>query len=319
MPDRGGGRVTTSGSMLYEGGVDYFRSQFCKPLLLADFVPTTDAPFRMTAKLGIVDDEYRSLRLQCTPGILRRRNGSRSAPPHCLIITAESNCALLIREQSIRLRPGTAVIIDGSCEFDLILERDSEQRCLVDWLHIAQSTSTLFPQIEASAMVNSEAITTYIRFHNDLTINGHGPDLAGVSQPPSFDHLIQIIREYLLRTALPMQHDSDSQFYEQIKLYINEQLRSQELSPHFIAQHFDISVRKLYALFERMGISLRETITGLRLEAARRDLESGTKKVATILLEHGFGNPSTFYRLYKKHFGQAPRSGRAKAAKGSER
>lgn len=307
-----GQRVTTSGSMLYEGGVDYFRSQFCQPLLHADFVPTTDVPFRVTAKLGIVED-HRSLRLFCTPGILRRRS-RLGIPAHCLVIATGNSCALLIKDQTVRLKPGAAVVIDGSCDFDLILEKDSGRSCLLDWLHITQDAEALFPGLDALAVINSEAITTYIRFHNELMTTDQGAELTSIPEVPSFNHLVEIIRAYLLGMAPSRPHDRDRLLYEQIKMHIAENLGSQVLSSDSIARHFEISPRKLYGLFERMGASLRETIITMRLEAAHRELELGTKKVTTVLLDYGFSNASTFYRLYKKHFGGPPRSRREKEA-----
>jgi AraC-like DNA-binding protein len=314
-----GQRVTTSGSMLYEGGVDYFRSQFCQPLLHADFVPTTDVPFRVTAKLGIVED-HRSLRLYCTPGILRRRGALGSpAPAHCLVIATGNSCALLIKDQTVRLKPGAAVVLDGSCDFDLVLEKESGRSCLLDWLHITQGAEALFPGLEALAVINSEAITTYIRFHNELMTSDQGAELTAIPEVPSFNHLVEIIRAYLLGMAPSRTHDRDRLLHDQIKMHITENLSSRELSPESIARHFEISPRKLYGLFERLGASLRETIITLRLEAAHRDLEQGRKKVATILLDYGFGNASTFYRLYKKHFGRPPRSGRDTAVAAGKR
>lgn len=307
-----GQRVTTSGSMLYEGGVDYFRSQFCQPLLHADFVPTTNVPFRVTAKLGIVED-HRSLRLFCTPGILRRRSGP-GIPTHCLVIATGNSCALLIKDQTVRLKPGAAVVIDGGCDFDLVLEKDSGRSCLLDWLHVTQDAEVLFPGLGALAVINSEAITTYIRFHNELMTTDQGAELTSIPEVPSFNHLVEIIRAYLLGMAPSKPHERDRLLYEQIKMHIAENLGSRVLSSESIARHFEISPRKLYGLFERMGVSLRETIITMRLEAAHRELELGTKKVTTILLDYGFSNASTFYRLYKKHFGGPPRSGRGREA-----
>jgi len=314
-----GQRVATSGSILYEGGVDYFRSQFCRPLLHSDFVPTGDVPFKVTAKLGIVDD-HRSLRLACTPGILRRRSGSGIPPtPHCLVITASSSCVLLIKDQSVRLKPGTAIVLDGGCEFDLVLEKDAGRPCLVDWLHIARDAATLFPRFETLAVISSEAIATYIRFHNELMTNGQDSELAAIPEVPSFDHLVEIIRAYLLGMVPAQYPDKDRRLFERIKAHIVDNLTSRDLSADTIARHFEISPRKLYTLFERMGASLRETIITLRLEAAHRDLEPGTKKVATVLLDYGFSNASTFYRLYKKHYGQPPRARHGRAAKAGGR
>jgi AraC-like DNA-binding protein len=312
-----GQRVTTSGSMLYEGGVDYFRSQFCQPLLHADFVPTTDVPFRVTARLGIVED-HRSLRLYCTPGILRRRGGlGLPASAHSLVIATGNSCALLIKDQTVRLKPGAAVVLDGSCDFDLVLEKDAGRSCLLDWLHITQGAAAVFPGLEAVAVINSEAITTYIRFHNELMTSDQGTELTSIPEVPSFKHLVEIIRAYLLGMAPSRPHHKDRLLHEQIRLHITENLSSQELSPESIARHFEISPRKLYGLFERMGVSLRETINTMRLEAAHRDLEQGTKKVSTILPDYGFSNASTFYRLYKKHFGRPPRSRHGKVARGN--
>ncbi len=70
-----------------------------------------------------------------------------AAPPpaHCLVIATGNSCALLIKDQTVRLKPGAAVVLDGSCDFDLVLEKESGRSCLLDWLHITQGAEALFP------------------------------------------------------------------------------------------------------------------------------------------------------------------------------
>lgn len=306
-------RITTTGSMLYEGGVDDFGSQFCQPVLNADFEPAAGVPFRVAAKLGIAGD-HRSVRLTCTPGILRKRSGrDNRAATHRLVITAGNSCMLAIKDQTIRLEPGVAVILDGSCDFDLVLERDSEP-CLLDWLHIVRGATGVLPSSEAFALINSRTIAAYIRFHIELMINGQRTELTSIAEVPSFDNLMDLIRTHLLEAAPPRAHHQDTFLYKQVKAHIAENLSSQNLSPTSIAQHFKISPRKLYGVFARMGASLRESIITMRLEAAHRELELGKKKVTTVLLNCGFSDASTFYRHYKKHFGRPPRSGRRRPA-----
>ena len=54
------------------------------------------------------------------------------------------------------------------------------------------------------------------------------------------------------------------------------------------------------------GVTIKGLITQLRLEAAKKLLQSGTMSAGEVGYAVGFAYPQTFYRAYKRQFGEAP-------------
>ncbi len=67
-----------------------------------------------------------------------------------------------------------------------------------------------------------------------------------------------------------------------------------------------ISKSHLHHLFtEQLGVGPKKYIAAKRLEKARRALSAG-EKATDIYAEFGYGDYSSFFRAYKKHFGYSP-------------
>ncbi len=91
--------------------------------------------------------------------------------------------------------------------------------------------------------------------------------------------------------------------------YIEAHLCEPKLSPHQVAQAQAITTRHLNTLFSRKATSTAKWIRLRRLERCRADLQSNqqqTTSIATIALNNGFSELSTFNRAFKKQFGVAP-------------
>ncbi len=125
----------------------------------------------------------------------------------------------------------------------------------------------------------------------------------------------------LLRAVLTSQHgDSGSAkapleatLSLRVTRYIREHLADRDLSAARIAAAHDISVRHLYAVLSRSGISLGDWIRTRRLAECRRELAGQNGRLRTIAAigrSWGFADATHFSKVFKQTYGISPRAWR---------
>ncbi|MEU9745632.1 helix-turn-helix domain-containing protein [Streptomyces niveus] len=98
-----------------------------------------------------------------------------------------------------------------------------------------------------------------------------------------------------------------------ITQYIREHLADRDLSAARIAAAHGISVRQLYVVLSRSGISLGDWIRTRRLAECRRELAGPNgrlRTVAAIARSWGFVDATHFSRVFKQAYGMSPRDWR---------
>ncbi|MFI8371060.1 helix-turn-helix domain-containing protein [Streptomyces sp. NPDC085466] len=120
----------------------------------------------------------------------------------------------------------------------------------------------------------------------------------------------------VVRAHLPRLHaDADVlSVLPRVLAYIRARLQDPGLSAERIASAHQISVRTLYGLCTKAGMSLEQWITERRLEGARAALVSPAMRSHTIeRIAHawGFSTPSHFSRRFRAAYGVTPRQWRA--------
>lgn len=98
-----------------------------------------------------------------------------------------------------------------------------------------------------------------------------------------------------------------------IMRYIRANLRDRELSATRIAAVHGISVRHLYMLLARSGVTLGDWIRSHRLEECRRELATSNAQYRTIAaIGHswGFVDATHFSKVFKQAYGLSPRAWR---------
>lgn len=95
--------------------------------------------------------------------------------------------------------------------------------------------------------------------------------------------------------------------------YVRTHLGDAALSPSTIAAAQHISVRQLYTVMSRAGISLADWIRTERLERCRRDLARPGlqhRTVAAVAAVWGFADATHFARVFRDAYGLSPREWR---------
>lgn len=102
-------------------------------------------------------------------------------------------------------------------------------------------------------------------------------------------------------------HDCRSELLHAIITYINEHLE-EDLNPDHIASAFYISRSQLDRIFKQnLGFTLWKYVTFKRLIRARHLLHAGVAN-NEVARQCGFGDYSTFYKVYTKIFNTPPRA-----------
>jgi AraC-like DNA-binding protein len=98
--------------------------------------------------------------------------------------------------------------------------------------------------------------------------------------------------------------------------YTRAHLADPKLTVAQVAAAHNMSVRQLYVVLGRDGVSLGEWVRETRLEACRAQLgraDMQHRTVAAIGRRNGFANPSSFARLFRHRYGMTPGEWRAVA------
>jgi AraC-like DNA-binding protein len=104
---------------------------------------------------------------------------------------------------------------------------------------------------------------------------------------------------------------------DRISLFIEANLWNPDLTADLIATAHNISVRYLHKLWSTQPVSLAETIMGLRLGAAQRQLaHDPSAGIALVAHQCGFVDASHFSRRFRAAFGVSPRDWRHMTTQG---
>lgn len=95
--------------------------------------------------------------------------------------------------------------------------------------------------------------------------------------------------------------------------YLRSHLADNDLSPGRVAAAHNISVRHLYTVLSRSGVTFGDWIRTQRLEACRRELshsQARTRTIASIARQWGFADAAHFSRVFREVYGITPREWR---------
>ena len=105
-------------------------------------------------------------------------------------------------------------------------------------------------------------------------------------------------------------HSGTNTHIDRIVAYIAEHLE-EPLDANILARHFSFSRSYVQNLFsQNMQIGLKKYIMQKKIYAAHRDLLNGLSP-STVCEKYGFGDYSSFYRLYRKTFAATPKNSKA--------
>lgn len=252
------------------------------------------------------------------------RQGTGSADDHqiCFLIFQRSGRQCIRQENnSLELIEGDLALVDSTNALEIQphglienisihLPRDVVERKL--------GKQSFFAKLSRTS-VSTQMIRTMIDFIDN------SPVCKGIKHVPDDGDALQTALLALLPTALidRQQIDVNNTELEQSDLYgfalrlIDEQLHEAFLSPTYLAQQMNLSLRRLYRLFEEQGETVSRYIQRQRLVKVAEDLsrpEMNHESITRIAFKWGFSDVAHFSRAFKRYFERGPRSYRARAS-----
>jgi AraC-like DNA-binding protein len=137
-----------------------------------------------------------------------------------------------------------------------------------------------------------------------------GADLIG---RPSTE-LVRALMATHLDTSAIVKESLETTLSLRIMEYVRAHLSESTLTVAQIAEAHHLSVRHLYNVLGRDGISPGEWIRDARLEECRAELarpSAVSRTIAAIARQWGFADPSSFARLFRDRYGLSPQEWRA--------
>jgi len=127
----------------------------------------------------------------------------------------------------------------------------------------------------------------------------------------NMEHLEQMVH-VLFRKIQDKQNRNQSSKAAQVLAYITEQYRDSELCITSVAEYFNVSERTIHTMVRSAsGMTFNEYLQSLRMKKAADLLMQGKMRIGEIAERCGYQAESTFYRVFKKHYGITPNQYRA--------
>ncbi|MFI6079689.1 helix-turn-helix domain-containing protein [Streptomyces sp. NPDC051217] len=250
--------------------------------------------------------------------IRRTQNASQDNVEQTVVLTMQlsGTCVVRQNEREAVVRPGEFVIHDNSQPFVLSGTQAVEQITVSVPRNVLALPSSVLRAASARTIDPShptaEVAATYFRqlVHSTGPDHNREPDLLGPSCIELIRALIATTQDQRSDVAAEPPHRT---LQQHVMTYLRAHLGDSDLSASRVAAEHHISVRQLYLVLSRAGISLGDWIRTQRLEESRRELVSPRGRHATIesvARRWGFASASHFSRAFKKTYGMSPRQWR---------
>jgi len=118
---------------------------------------------------------------------------------------------------------------------------------------------------------------------------------------------LELLANTLFDRLHARQETSDRNALEPVIAYIEEHFRNPDLSAALVSTHFSLPLKAVYAaLRKKTDLNFNDYVMELRMKEAARLLCTTQKSAEEIGAQCGYPAQSTFYRVFKKYYGESP-------------
>ncbi|WP_344975422.1 helix-turn-helix domain-containing protein [Salinactinospora qingdaonensis] len=289
------------------------------PLEVDHKVPPQDIQVR----LALSDLGSTGLCSARSSGLIGRRTSKQArddTPPTLVLALQRSGTGMVLQSgREAVLRPGEFALCDTTLPYTLAFQQGMNTHFYFIPLSEVALPHDALRRICAVSM--GERTPMEGLASNHLTRVAEAPELRTGSYAeqlaqPSVELVRALLATHVDHLGLarePLHESMTGRIVE----YMRQHLAEPDLSATRIARAHNISVRYLYVLLERSGISLGDWIRARRLEECRKALAKPTSRavtIASIARRWGFTDPAHFSRAFRETYGVTPREWRATRA-----
>jgi AraC-like DNA-binding protein len=238
------------------------------------------------------------------------------APSLFLGLQVSGSCVVVQGGRQAVLGPGDLALCTTTTPYTLVNDKGIHQqhifRILLNDLALpAEAISEVTAIRLGPERPVADLAATYFR-RLATTVNALPAECTEALAQPSIELVRALITTQLTDPRMarePLAHTLELRVME----YVRAHLPEPDLSAARIAAQHHISVRHLYTVLARSGISLGDWVRAHRLEECRKDLakpDARSRTIAFVAQRWGFSDPTNFGRAFKTAYGLSPRDWR---------
>jgi AraC-like DNA-binding protein len=305
-------RTFTTDALPERQRLSVWREEFGRAIVRTDIEPLTDEPVQAEATLGELL-EFRWLNFQGSPMRFHRTRSMAAIGDDYigLIINRDHGSPLSHRNRDLTLNYGDACavltfepgMIGSRGHLSLLFPRASLTSRLKK---IADLTANRIP-------ADADALRLLIAYLNALPVAR-----PARLQRTAVDHICDLTALVICPDHPTDENSLSATAAARLELalaYLDKHFDFPGLTISTVAADQNISPRYLQRLVETTGSTFSERLSDLRMQRALTlltDARHQRKRIADIALRSGFPDASYFNRIFRKRFGETPRSVRAR-------
>ena len=220
------------------------------------------------------------------------------------VFQLDGKCSLEVDGCAAELCRGDMVVIDASSPFSasygatsrmisvILPRRQVEQR----FCHARVRCGEVIPARSPSVRLASQLIQ-YTARQSDMDVR---------DGEAALEALLALLRPVIEAREEP---DGYERLFRKAVVFIDAHIREGDLCPELVGRQIGISVRGLYRLFTRRGLTVAQYIKCRRLDLCAEVLRGApaAQSLSVLSGEWGFSDPSHFSTAFKARFGVSPR------------
>ena len=310
-PDHSVRRFTTE-ALPERQKLPVWREEFGRTLVRTDIEPLTDEPVQAEATLGELL-EFRWLNFQGSAMRFHRTRSMAASGDNSigLIINRDNGSSLSHRNRDLTLNYGDACavltfepgMIGSRGHLNLLLPRAS----------LASRLKNIADLTANRIAADTDSLRLLIAYLNAL------PEARSARlQRAAVDHILDLTALVICPDHPADENSLSATVAARLELalaYLDKHFDFPGLTISTVAADQNISPRYLQRLIETTGSTFSERLSELRLQRALTlltDARQTRKRIGEIALRSGFSDVSYFNRIFRKRFGETPRSVRAR-------
>lgn len=219
------------------------------------------------------------------------------------VFQLDGKCGLDLNGCAAELGPGYMVVIDASSPFSATYKATSRMISVI--LPRSQVEQQLrHAQVRCGEVVSERSPS--VRLASQLMqFTARQSDMNARDGEAALEALLALLGPVM---APREELDSYESLFQQAVAFIDAHIREGDLCPELIGRQIGISVRGLYRVFTRRGLTVAQYIKCRRLDLCAEVLRRAPVGQSLSLLsgEWGFSDPSSFSHAFKARFGISP-------------
>jgi AraC-like DNA-binding protein len=313
-PNRTGTEATIPPSAVFET----WRDSFARKVMKIDVNTAVPADFQADVHARLLPRLFVASFNTGPLSLIRTRDLVRDGSDGCtLTICAEGEVAAQFGGRELRLGPGEAALIPHHHHGSISTRSYARSISLRFDREDARIFAPAADDLVLRAGVNRSAITLTSLYCTQLLSD------AGASAPLALT-MASHLRELAAHVLNPRSDLARSARYggvraarlEAVQRFVAANLREPWLRAETVGQHLGVTGRYVQQLMDGAGLSFTRHVRDLRLDEARRVLQSERGRVLRITdvaYGCGFADLSYFNREFRRRFGETPSGVRRKA------